>query len=40
MWKDGIRCAVALSFDFDAETLWMSSFKADHPPLKVNLVPC
>ena len=33
MWKDGIRCAVALSFDFDAETLWMSSFKADHPTI-------
>lgn len=30
MWKDGSRCAVALSVDFDAETLWLGSFGVDH----------
>ncbi len=33
MWTDDKRCAVALSFDFDAETLWMGSFKQDHPTI-------
>ena len=23
-WMDGARCAVMLTFDFDAETLWTS----------------
>jgi len=27
MWKDGYRCAVTLSVDFDAETLWSGTFK-------------
>ena len=33
MWKDGDRCAVAFSFDFDAETLWTGNFKMDHPTI-------
>lgn len=32
-WKDGSRCAVALSFDFDAETLWMGAFNLHHPTI-------
>lgn len=31
MWKDGMKCAVALGFDIDAETLWLGSFKQDTP---------
>jgi peptidoglycan/xylan/chitin deacetylase (PgdA/CDA1 family) len=33
MWSDGVKCAVALSFDFDAETLWTGNFKMDHPTI-------
>jgi peptidoglycan/xylan/chitin deacetylase (PgdA/CDA1 family) len=31
MWKDGCRCAVGFSFDFDAESLWMGIYKHDYP---------
>jgi len=31
MWKDGAKCAVALGFDIDAETLWLGPFKMDDP---------
>jgi len=31
MWKDNSRCAVGLSFDFDAESLWMGAYKQDYP---------
>jgi peptidoglycan/xylan/chitin deacetylase (PgdA/CDA1 family) len=31
MWKDNSRCAVGLSFDFDAESLWMGRYKRDYP---------
>jgi len=31
MWKQGITCAVTLSFDFDGEALWLGGFKLDHP---------
>jgi hypothetical protein len=27
MWPDGKRCAVGLSFDFDAETIWFRTMK-------------
>jgi hypothetical protein len=30
MWKDNSRCAVGLSFDFDAESLWMGRYKRDY----------
>ena len=25
MWSNGMRCAVVLGFDFDAESLWIGS---------------
>jgi hypothetical protein len=28
MWPDGKRCAVGLSFDFDAETIWFRTYAA------------
>lgn len=31
MWPNGKRCAVALSFDFDAETIWFRTLKQPHP---------
>ena len=31
MWKGRYRCAVTLSVDFDAETLWTGTFKLDTP---------
>jgi peptidoglycan/xylan/chitin deacetylase (PgdA/CDA1 family) len=31
MWPDGKRCAVGLSFDFDAETLWFRTMKQPYP---------
>ncbi len=31
MWKDNKRCAVGLSFDFDAESLWLGTYKYDYP---------
>ncbi len=31
MWKDNKRCAVGLSFDFDAESLWMGNYRYDYP---------
>ncbi len=31
MWPEGYRCAVGFSFDFDAESLWIGSFKQEHP---------
>lgn len=31
MWPGGKRCAVALSFDFDAETLWFRTMKQPFP---------
>ena len=31
LWKDKYRCAVTLSVDFDAETLWTGTFKLDTP---------
>ena len=33
MWPDGMRCAVAFSFDFDAEEVWIAadSSNADRP---------
>ena len=31
MWKERYRCAVTLSVDFDAETLWSGTFKLTTP---------
>lgn len=31
MWKDNKRCAVGLSFDFDAESLWINMYKHEYP---------
>jgi len=31
MWKGNARCAVGLSFDFDAESLWIGTYKYDYP---------
>ena len=33
MWPEGMRCAVAFSFDFDAEEVWIAadSSNADRP---------
>ena len=31
MWPEGKRCAVALSFDFDAETMWFRTMKQPYP---------
>lgn len=31
MWKSGCRCAVTLSVDFDAETLWTGTFGLNTP---------
>ncbi len=31
MWPNGKRCAVALSFDFDAETIWFRTMKQPFP---------
>jgi peptidoglycan/xylan/chitin deacetylase (PgdA/CDA1 family) len=31
MWKNDSRCAVGFSFDFDAESLWMGTYKHDYP---------
>jgi peptidoglycan/xylan/chitin deacetylase (PgdA/CDA1 family) len=31
MWHDRYRCAVTLSVDFDAETLWSGTFKLNTP---------
>ena len=31
MWPDGKRCAVGLSFDFDAETIWFRTMKQPYP---------
>ncbi|MFO8059188.1 MAG: polysaccharide deacetylase [Bacillota bacterium] len=35
IWSDGVRCAVALTFDLDAETLWLTRNEAsvDDPVL-------
>jgi peptidoglycan/xylan/chitin deacetylase (PgdA/CDA1 family) len=31
MWGEGVRCVVALSFDVDAETIWMTNFRQPTP---------
>ena len=31
IWKGSYRCAVTLSVDFDAETLWSGTFKLNTP---------
>jgi len=31
MWQSRARCTVALTFDFDAESVWLGSFKVDTP---------
>ena len=31
MWQTEARCTVALTFDFDAESLWLGSFGVDTP---------
>ena len=31
MWKERHRCAVTISVDFDAETLWSGTFKLLSP---------
>lgn len=31
MWPGGKRCAVGLSFDFDAETIWFRTLKQPYP---------
>ena len=31
MWPDNKRCAVGLSFDFDAETLWTRTMRQPFP---------
>lgn len=31
MWPNNCRCAVGFSFDFDAESLWLGSFRQEHP---------
>ena len=31
MWPEGKRCAVSLSFDFDAETMWFRTMKQPWP---------
>lgn len=31
MWRGSSPCTVALTFDFDAESLWLGSFKLDTP---------
>lgn len=31
MWRHPSPCTVALTFDFDAESLWLGSFKVDTP---------
>src|SRR5512141_3227415 len=31
MWPGSARCAVALSFDFDAETMWVRTMKQPFP---------
>ena len=31
LWKGRYRCAVTLSVDFDAETLWSGTFKLTTP---------
>ncbi len=31
MWPNGKRCAVGLSFDFDAETLWFKTMRQPYP---------
>ena len=30
IWKDRYRCAVTISVDFDAESLWSGTFKLEH----------
>ncbi len=31
MWRSAAPCTVALTFDFDAESVWLGSFKLDTP---------
>lgn len=31
MWRSDAACTVALTFDFDAESVWLGSFKQDTP---------
>ena len=31
MWSNGARCAVYLSYDFDAESLWFETFDQQTP---------
>ena len=31
IWKDRYRCAVTISVDFDAESLWSGTFKLNTP---------
>jgi peptidoglycan-N-acetylglucosamine deacetylase len=31
MWRGSARCTVALTFDFDAESVWLGSFGVDTP---------
>jgi len=36
-WKDGYRCAVMLTFDFDADEVWQTKIEADRAYNKVSI---